>query len=93
MSLSIEPISHLKKHSADVVNKAKETQQPVMITQNGKAVAMVVDVESWQKQEDSLNMLKLVLQGERDIQKGLLRSHEEVRERMQKRLKRLRSDS
>ncbi len=43
-SESIEPVTTLKTKSAELIRRAKETGQPIVITQNGKATAVLVDV-------------------------------------------------
>ena len=45
VSEAIEPITTLKAKGAELIRRAKETGQPIIITQNGKATAVLVDVE------------------------------------------------
>ena len=82
LASSIEPISLLKSHSANIIRRTKETKQPVVITQNGKPTAVIQDVESYQEAQDSLNMLKLVVQGENDYQDGKFISDMDFRKKM-----------
>jgi prevent-host-death family protein len=92
LASSIEPISLLKSHSADLIRRIKETKQPVVITQNGKPSAVIQDVESFQETQDSLNMLKLVVQGEKDYQEGRFISDKDFRKKMKTKLEGLQSD-
>ena len=70
LSTAVEPISQLKSHSAELIKRSKTTKQPVVITQNGKVTAILQDIESYQKSKNSLNLLKLVVQGEKDFHEG-----------------------
>jgi prevent-host-death family protein len=92
LASSIEPISLLKSHSADIIRRTKETKQPVVITQNGKPSAVIQDVDSFQETQDSLNMLKLVVQGEKDYQEGRFMSDKDFRKKMKVKLEGLQSD-
>ena len=67
---AIEPVTVLKTRSAELIRRARETRQPVIITQNGKATAVLQDVESYQRQREALLLLKYVSLGERDLREG-----------------------
>ena len=67
---SIEPITQLKTKSAELVRRAAETARPIIITQNGRAAAVLQDVESYERQQQALFLLKLFAQGEQQIRQG-----------------------
>lgn len=71
---AIEPVTVLKTRSAELIRRARETRQPVIITQNGKATAVLQDVESYQRQRQALLLLKYVALGERDLRDGAVLS-------------------
>jgi prevent-host-death family protein len=60
---AIEPVTVLKTRSAELIRRARETRQPVIITQNGKATAVLQDVESYQRQREALLLLKYIALG------------------------------
>ena len=68
LSQDIKPISYLKAKTADVINSVNETQRTVIITQNGEAKAVVQDIKSYENMQNSLNLLKLIVQSENDIE-------------------------
>jgi prevent-host-death family protein len=86
LSTAIEPISYLKSHSAELIKRSKETKQPVVITQNGKPTAVIQDVGSFQEMQDSLNMLKIVVQGEKEYHAGNFTPHEDFKAEMMAKL-------
>lgn len=63
----IQPISYLKAKTADVVNTVNENQRAIIITQNGEARAVVQDIKSYENLQNSLNILKLIVQSEKEI--------------------------
>ena len=67
LSQDIKPISYLKAKTADVINSVNENQRTIIITQNGEAKAVVQDIKSYENLQNSLNMLKLIVQSENDI--------------------------
>lgn len=68
LSQDIKPISYLKTKTADVINSVNENQRTIIITQNGEAKAVVQDIKSYENLQNSLNLLKLIVQGENDIE-------------------------
>ena len=74
-SRAIEPVTVLKTKSAELIRRARETQQPIVITQNGKATAVLQDIESFQKQRSALLLLKYLAKGDRELHDGKGVSH------------------
>ena len=71
---AIEPVTVLKTRSAELIRRARETRQPVIITQNGKATAVLQDVDSYQRQRQALMLLKYIALGEKDLRDGAVLS-------------------
>lgn len=67
---SIEPVTVLKTKSAELIRKARETGQPIVITQNGKATAVLQDVETFQRQRRALLLLKYLTQADQELRDG-----------------------
>lgn len=49
-----------------------------MITQNGEAKLVVMDVQSYEEQAQTLALLKILALGNREIEQGLYRTANEV---------------
>ena len=75
---AIEPVTVLKTRSAELIRKAQESGQPVIITQNGKATAVLQDVVSYQRQQQALMLLKYLAQGDHDLREGKVLSDTEA---------------
>lgn len=58
--------------------KRLQKQPPVVLTQNGRGMAVVQSYEAWRQQQDSLAMMKIVAGGEADIRAGRVTPHDEV---------------
>ena len=69
-STSIRSISDLKNRSAALVREVCEGGQPVVITQHGKAKAVLMDAKEHDRLRETLAMLKLLAQSEASVAKG-----------------------
>jgi prevent-host-death family protein len=77
-STQVKPISYLKSHAAEIIRDITETREPMLITQNGEAKLVVMDVRSYEEQEETLALLKLLALGNREIEQGHFRTADEV---------------
>jgi prevent-host-death family protein len=86
LSQDIKPISYLKSKTADVINSVNENQRAIIITQNGEAKAVIQDIKSYENLQNSLNLLKLIVQSENDIENNKIISQESMFEDLEKKL-------
>ncbi|MEI6873648.1 MAG: type II toxin-antitoxin system Phd/YefM family antitoxin [Spirochaetota bacterium] len=86
LKADIKPISYIKTNAADMMKYINETHSPIVITQNGEARAVLLDIESYQNMEDAFTLLGMIQLSERDIKKGRVRKVEEVFSDLRKRL-------
>ena len=77
-STHIKPISYLKSHTAQIVKELAQSREPMVITQNGEATLVVMDVKSFEEQENTLALLKILALGKREIEQGQFRDAEDV---------------
>jgi prevent-host-death family protein len=68
----------MKTHSAQLLARVNQSRSPVVITQNGEAKAVVVDIKSYERTQDALILLKLISQSEEDFRRGRWKSHKAV---------------
>jgi len=81
---NVKPISYVKAHTTEVVRKARETRAPIIITQNGEAKAVILDIESYQRTLNAVNLAKLLSFSEKDLINGNTVTHEEAKKRFKK---------
>jgi prevent-host-death family protein len=70
LASSIKPISYFKANAAEVLEKIAETGEPMIITQNGEAKAVVVDIVSYEKTQETLALLKILALGRKQVAEG-----------------------
>lgn len=65
-----KPISYFKAHAAEILTELEESREPVAITQNGEVKAVVQDIASFERIQETLALLKLLALGMTDIEAG-----------------------
>jgi len=78
----VKPISYLKAHAAEILSDLAEQQEPMIVTQNGEARAVLQDVASFERTQETLALLKLLALGNQDIEAGRSRPARAVAERL-----------
>jgi prevent-host-death family protein len=74
----IRPISYIKTHAADMLNYINDHKNPIIVTQNGEARGVLLDVESYQNMIDALSLMKLIQISENSISEGKLHKNKDV---------------
>ena len=87
MSLShqIKPISYLKAHASEIVRDIGKKPDPMIITQNGKAKAVLQDIESYEQTQETMALLKILALGTRQIEEGKVQPAADVIKRLRNR--------
>lgn len=70
LSRSVKSISYLKQHTADAVRGVREDTGPLVITQNGEAKAVLVDIVEYEQAQESFALLKMLAQSKQSYQQG-----------------------
>lgn len=63
----IIPITDLRQDAAAALKRVRASKQPVIITQRGRAAAVMLSVEAYERAEHERQILRLLAQGEREI--------------------------
>ena len=69
-STRIKPISYLKANAAEVLADLNECREPLVITQNGEAKAVLQDLVSYEETQETLALLKILALGNQEISAG-----------------------
>ena len=69
-STQIRPISYLKANAAEVLQELTDQRQPMVITQNGEAKAVIQDVASYEQTQETLALLKILALGNQQVAQG-----------------------
>jgi prevent-host-death family protein len=92
-STQVKPISYLKANAADVLDKLAETRQPLIITQNGEAKAVMQDLATYENTQATLALLKILAVGQKQIADGLVSPHAAVAKRLRDKVAKMKQAS
>ncbi len=67
---NIIPITDLRQDAAGVLQRVRASREPVFITQRGRAAAVMMSAEEYERLEHDREMLRLLARGEKDIAEG-----------------------
>ena len=68
--LNIIPVSDLRQDAAKVIKRVKDSREPIVITQRGRAAAVMLSVEAFEQSERDRELLRLLAKGEKEIEAG-----------------------
>ena len=69
-STQVKPLSYLKANAAEVIRNLAYRREPLIITQNGEATAVIQDIASYEEAQEALAFLKLLALGNRQFEAG-----------------------
>jgi prevent-host-death family protein len=67
---NIIPVSDLRQDAAKLLKQLKNSKEPLIITQRGRAAAVMIGVDAYEKFEHEKELLHLLAKGDREIEKG-----------------------
>ena len=67
---NIIPVSDLRQNAAKLLKQLKNSKEPLIITQRGRAAAVMLGVDAYEKFEHEKELLHLLARGDREIEKG-----------------------
>ena len=77
-STQVKPISYLKANAAAVLAQLADQREPLVITQNGEAKAVLQDIASFEETQETLALLKILALGNQAVAAGKLQPVAEV---------------
>ncbi|WP_081622842.1 MULTISPECIES: type II toxin-antitoxin system Phd/YefM family antitoxin [unclassified Thioalkalivibrio] len=78
----IRPLSEFRAGVATFIKQLHETRRPMVLTQRGRGVAVLVDVHEYEKMQERLEMLEEVYKAEEQIASGDGTEHEDAKRRV-----------
>jgi len=70
LSRAVKSISYLKQNTAQAILEVRESKGPLVITQNGEAKAVLLDIVEYEQAQESFALLKMLAQSKQSYQQG-----------------------
>ena len=64
------PVTDLRQDAAAALKRVRASKQPLVITQRGRAAAVMVSIETYERAEHERQILLLLARGESEIRAG-----------------------
>jgi prevent-host-death family protein len=87
----IKSISYFKANAAEIIQELGEVGEPMIITQNGEAKAVVQNVVAYERDQETLALLKILALGEQQVKEGKTVPATKAMRRFRERVKRPRA--
>ncbi len=81
-SEDIVPLSDLKVNPGKVVNRAKDTHRPILLTSRGRGIAVMQGLDEFEKNQEEREFMKAITQGLMDIKEGNELKLDEVKKKL-----------
>lgn len=67
---NIVPITDLRQDATSIIKRVTASREPLVITQRGRAAAVMVSMEAYEHSQHELELLHLLARGEKEIEAG-----------------------
>jgi prevent-host-death family protein len=67
----IVPVSDLRQGAAALLKRIRNSREPVVVTQRGRAAAVLLSVEEYERRERDLEVLRFLAHGDQEIAAGV----------------------
>ena len=64
------PVSDLRQDVAAVLKRLRASREPFVITQRGRAAAVLLSIDAYERLEQERELLQLIARGEKEISDG-----------------------
>jgi len=68
--LNIIPVSDFRQDAAKILRKLRNNKEPLIITQRGRAAAVMIGVQAYEQSEHEKEILRLLAKGEKETEIG-----------------------
>jgi prevent-host-death family protein len=86
LSENLKPVSYFKNNMAEVIRRLNESQGTMIITQNGEAKAVLIDIKAYEDLQETLEILEMIAQGNKNLEEGRYRPAEQVLNEFEERI-------
>jgi antitoxin YefM len=83
----IKPLSEIRTGIANFIKQVHDTKRPVIITQHGKGVAVLLDAHEYEAMQEKLELLTDVQISLNQLENGEGIDHEDAKEKVLKRVR------
>lgn len=83
---NVKPVSYIKTNAAEMMKYVSERKNPIIITQDGEAKAVLMDIETYQNTEDAFALMNIIKIAEKDIEDGRVKRADDAFKELKKKI-------
>ena len=83
----VRSLSEFKAKAGSFIEKVRRTKRPIVLTQNGKSAAVLIDVSEYESLLEKLELLTEIKVAEAQLERGEFLDHEEAKMKVMERIK------
>ena len=83
----IKPLSEVRTGIANFIKQVHDTKRPVVITQHGKGVAVLLDANEYEAMQEKLELITDIQISLKQLEDGQGIDHQDAKERVLKRVR------
>ncbi len=76
----IQPLSAFRKAASALIDQVRQTHRPLVLTRNGKSVAVVIDAGDFERLMERIELLEDIQQARTQAERGETVPHEQALE-------------
>ena len=84
----IRPLSDFRAEASAFLQQVRDTKRPMVITQRGRSVAVLLDVGEYEEMLNKIELLQDIQTAEKQLAEGNYVSHKDARSRVLKKISR-----
>lgn len=74
----IKPLSYLTTHTSELAQVLAESREPMLITDKGEAKLVVMGVRTYEDNQQTIALLKILAVGNRQLEEGQFRPANDI---------------
>ena len=82
--MKTELVTTLKRQATRLIFELQKERAPILIMVHGKPAAYLVDVATFDTQQNRIRIMEGIARGERAVQKGRILTHAQAKKRMKR---------
>jgi prevent-host-death family protein len=82
--MKTELVTTLKRQATRLIAEIQEDRKPVLITEHGRPAVYLIDVQTFDDQQDRIRILEGIARGERAVQEKRIVTHAQAKRRMKR---------
>jgi len=82
--MKTELVTTLKRQATRLIFELQKERAPILIMAHGKPAAYLVDVATFDTQQNRIRIMEGIARGERAVQEGRILTHAQAKKRMKR---------